>query len=63
MLKTFKFKQIMFRVVKREKKELKTSTGTVIQHQHSENRHYCFTNDRWKKVHAGDAFRIITVTM
>lgn len=31
MLKTFKFKQIIFRVLNREKEGLKTSTGTMIQ--------------------------------
>lgn len=65
MLKTFKFKQIIFGVAKREKKELKTRTGTVIQCQHLENpcRHCCFTSDHWKKVHTSDVFRIITITM
>lgn len=33
MLKTFKFKQIIFRVLTREKKELKASTATGIRHQ------------------------------
>lgn len=39
----------MFRVLTREKKELKASAGTGIQHQVLENRHYCFANDHWKK--------------
>lgn len=49
MLKTFKFQQIIFRVLTREKKGLKASAGAGSQHQLLENRHYCFTNDHWKK--------------
>lgn len=44
-----------------EEKELKASTVKGIQYQLLENRHYCITNDYWRRDHTRNGFSVITI--
>lgn len=62
MLKTFKFKQIIFRVLNREKEGLKTSTGTMIQQSTWKRDTTALQMTTGKKDHASNAFSVIIIT-